>query len=152
MKEIKLNDTFQEISILGNEYVLDINDFDSINILSWFKERHVFPSTSDDILEDCKTVIDTILGEGTYDRLFAGKKTMKAYLLVNEIANIYLDLFMKEERELQEAKTKEEFEQVSKFLDSFDKFSKTLQYANNKYGMRKHVSGKTSKKFKDRRN
>ncbi len=152
MREIKLNDRFQEVSICGNNYIIDINDFASVNVLTRFKEEYVSPKADDKMLDDCKHVIDTILGEGTYQKLFNGKKTMKAYLLVNELANIYLDLFMKEEREQQEAKTKEEIEQISQFLNNFDKFSKTLQYAGNKYGMRQHVSGNTSKKYKNRRN
>lgn len=151
MREIKLNDTFQEVLINGNQYILDINDYESINVLTRFKEKYVSPRADDEMLEDCKNVIDTILGEGTYYNLFSDKKTMKSYLLVNELSNIYLDLFMKEEREAQEAKTKEEIEQISNFLNSFEKFSKTLQYAGNKYGMRQHVSGKPSKKYNNRR-
>lgn len=152
MKEIKLDDMLQEIIICKNSYVLDINDFDSINILTKFKEKHVTPAADDELLGDCKLVIDTVLGNGEYDKLFGNKKTMKAYLLVDELANIYLDLFMKDKRKIQEDKAKEEIEKLSKLLSGFDKFINTMKYAENKYGMRQNVSGKSSKKYKNRRN
>lgn len=155
MIEIKLNDTLQEVSICGQKYTIDINDFDCVKALTAFKEKHVSVdalSITDGLLNDCQEVINTILGKEVYDKLFNGEKTMKAYLLVNELAKIYLDLFMKEEREKKEAKTKKEIEQISKFLNSFEQFSKTMKYAENKYGMKQYVSGKPSKKYKNRRN
>lgn len=151
MREIKLNDTLQEVSICGQKYTIDINDFDSIGVLTEFKEKYVSPSATDEMLVDCGHVIDTILGEGTYQKLFGTKKTMKAYLLVNELSNIYLDLFMKEERDAQEDKAKKEIERLAELINGFDKFTNTMKYAENKYGMRKHVSGKPSKKYKNRR-
>nr|DAG86840.1 MAG TPA: hypothetical protein [Caudoviricetes sp.] len=154
MREIKLNDTLQEVSICGQKYTIDINDFDCVNALTAFKEKHISVdalSISDELMEDCEHVINTVLGTGVYDKLFSGKKTMKAYLLVNELAKIYLDLFMKEEREEREAKVKEEMEQILNVANSLDKFQKTMKYAENKYGTKQHVSGKPSKKYKNRR-
>ena len=151
MREIRLNDTFQEVSVCGNTYMLDINDFNAIDLLTRFKEKYSVPEANEELLDDCRIVIDGILGEGTYAKLFSDKKTMKAYLLVNELAKIYLDLFMKEEREEKEAKAKEEIEKILNVADSLEKFSRTMKYAENKYGMKQHVSGKPSKKYKNRR-
>lgn len=152
MKEIQLKDVRQEIIICGNKYMLDINSFDAIDVLTRFKEKYANPEATLEMLDDCKNVIDTILGDGTYKKLFGEEKTMKAYLLVNELANIYLDLFMKEEREKQETEFLEEAKKVQGILKEFNQFTKVMQYAENKYGMKKHVSGKSSKKFKNRRN
>lgn len=155
MREIRLEDTLQEVCICGEKFVLDINDFDSVNVLTEFKEKHASVDAlniSDELLNDCKDVIDTILGKDVYNKLFNEKKTMKAYLLVNELANIYLDLFMKEEREVKETKAKKEIEQILNVASSLNEFSKTMKYAENKYGVKQHVSGKSSKKYKNRRN
>lgn len=152
MKEIRLNDTYQDVEICGNKYQLDINSFDAIDVLSRFKEKYINPEATTGMLDDCKNVIDTILGDGTYKKLFGEEKTMKAYLLVNELANIYLDLFMKEEREKKEAEFLKEAKKVNDLFSGFNQFAKTMQYAENKYGMKQHVSRKTSKKYKNRRN
>lgn len=152
MREIKLNDTFQEVSILDKKYIIDINDYDSINCLTRFKNKHITVGDNDDLLNDCKEVIDTILGKGVYEDLFKGQKTMKAYLLVNELANIYLELFNKEERERQETKSREEMEKLASLMQGFKNFADTMKYAGNRYGApQRYVPGRTSKKHKNRR-
>lgn len=151
MREIKLEDTLQEIVVLGKKYTLDINDFESINAITHFKNKYSTATENDELLEDCEEVIDIVLGEGTYDQLFKDKKTMKAYLLVNELANIYLELFNKEERDKQEAKTKEEIEKLASLIQGFNTFTNTVKYAENKYGMKKHVSRKSSKKYRNKK-
>lgn len=150
-REISLKDTFQVVVIENKSYTIDINDFDSIGVLTRFKEKYDGPVPNDEMLVDCQEVIDTILGKGTYQDIFGQIKTMKAYLLVNELANIYLDLFMKEEREAQEAKQKEEMKKFIEIMSGFDKFAQTMKYAENKYGMKQYVSGKPPKKHKNRK-
>lgn len=147
-RNITLKDTFQVIVIEGKNYTVDINDFDSVDVLTRFKEKYDGPTPTDEMLDDCKKVIDTILGNGTYQSIFGQTKTMKAYLLVNELANIYLELFMKEEREAQEAKQKEEIEKFIQLMNGFNNFTQTLKYAENKYGMKQYVSGKPTKSIR----
>lgn len=152
MREIKLDDTFQEVSILGKKYIIDINDYDSINCLTRFKNKHITVSDNDELLDDCKEVIDTILGKGVYDDLFKKQKTMKAYLLVNELANIYLELFNKEEREKQETKAQEEIEKLASLMRGFKDFADTMKYAGNRYGVQQgYVPRRASKKYQNRK-
>ena len=151
--DIKLDDVLIDVKIGEYTFKVDINSFEAIECMTRFKEKYVFiPKADLEMLSDCKVVIDTILGEGTHDKLFGSQKTMKTYLLVNELANIYLDNFMKEERERQEFETEEEMRKVNSMLDKFNNFTKTMQYAGNKYGMKNHVSRNTSNKHKNRRN
>ena len=152
MIEIKLEDTLQDVVIFGKTYTIDINDYESINALTKFKNKYDTAIENDELLEDCEDVIDTILGKGEYQRLFKGKKTMKAYLLVNEIANIYLELFNKEAREKQEAKAEEEIQKLANLMRGFNDFTNTMKYAGNRYGApQRYVPRKTSKKHKNRR-
>lgn len=152
MREIRLNDNLQKVVILGKEYVIDINDFESINALTKFKNKYNTAIENDDLLDDCREVIDIVLGKGTYGILFKEKKTMKAYLLVNELANIYLELFNKEEREKQETKAQEEIEKLANLMHGFKDFADTMKYAGNRYGVQQgYVPRRISKKHKNRR-
>lgn len=151
MENIVLRDGIKKLVIEDKEYKVDVNDFDSIEKLTDFKDKYEHPRYDQELLDDCKDVIDTILGKGTYDDLFP-KRTMKAYLLVNELANIYIENFAKEEREKQVNQAKEMLADASQLVNTMDKFKNTLDYLQNGYGMRNYVSKKSSKKHKHKRN
>lgn len=147
--DIKLDDNIIDVKIGTHNFKVDINSYEAVECLTKFKEEYNFISQASlEMLESCKKVIDTVLGKGTHDKLFGDKKTMKSYLLVHELANIYLDNFMKEER----LKSEKESKQVTEIIEKLGNFTKTMQYADDKYGMKKHVSRNTSKRHNDRRN
>ena len=101
--QLNLGGNIKKLVIDGILFSMDMDDVEVYKALENFKEHYTLNDVSeeecsiDDILDKCKETIDIILGEGTSDRLF-NKKTMKMYLLVNELANVFLENFMKEER------------------------------------------------------
>lgn len=150
---LNLKSNVKTIVIDGIRFTMDLDDPEVYKALLEFKEEHQsHPANMEDdvdgLLEDCATTIDIVLGEGTCDKLFK-KYDMKMYLLVNELANIYLENFMKDEREKAEAKTKKELEGIKEIINGMSEFAKMANYANEKYkkqGMRNYVRNKRSSK------
>ena len=155
---LDLGRNIKTLVIGGIKFELDIDDPEVFKALLEFKEEHTehyaaVETDVDGLLEDCHHVIETCLGEGACDKLFR-KKDMKMYLLVNELAKIYLDNFMKEEREEAEIRSKKELENIKEIISGMTQFTQMMNYANNKYGkqgMKNYVrSKKPSKKNKHR--
>lgn len=134
---LSLSKNIKVLSIDGIRFEMNLDDPEVYKALFDFKKNHDYDSMneSDDIdllLNDCESTIDAVLGEGTCNKLFSAKD-MKMYLLVNELANIFLENFMKEEQEKAKARNKEEVEQLEKILDSMSNIAKMMEYADNKY-------------------
>lgn len=158
---LSLNKNVKTIIIDGIRLEMDLDDPGVFKALLEFKEGHNdhpanIETDVDGLLEDCANVIDTVLGEGTCSKLFKGPD-MKMYLLVNELAKIYLDNFMKEEREAAEARNKKEMENLKEIINSMTKIADMAKYADNKYGnknrgMRNYVRNKkSSQKHKNKK-
>ena len=158
---LSLSKNVKTIVIDGIRFEMDLDDPDVFKALLEFKENHNdhpanIETDDDGLLDDCADVIDTVLGEGTCSKLFKGPD-MKMYLLVNELAKIYLDNFMKEEREAAEARNKEEMERLKEIINSMTKIADMAKYADNKYGnknrgMRNYVrNNKSFQKYKNKK-
>lgn len=149
---LSLKRNVKTLIIDGVKFTMDLDDPEVYKALMEFKEVHNHPASIEDdvdaLLEDCRDVIDTVLGDGTCDRMFT-QMDMKMYLLVNELARVYMENFMKEEREQAEAKAKKELEGIKEIINGMSEFAKMANYANEKYrkqGMRNYVRNKRSSK------
>lgn len=149
---LSLKRNVKTLIIDGVKFTMDLDDPEVYKALMEFKEIHNHPASIEDdvdaLLEDCRDVIDTVLGDGTCDRMFT-QMDMKMYLLVNELARVYMENFMKEEREQAEAKAKKELEGIKEIINGMSEFAKMANYANGKYrkqGMRNYVRNKRSSK------
>ena len=149
---LSLKRNVKTLIIDGVKFTMDLDDPEVYKALMEFKEVHNHPASIEDdvdaLLEDCRDVIDTVLGDGTCDRMFT-QMDMKMYLLVNELARVYMENFMKEEREQAEAKAKKELEGIKEIINGMSEFAKMANYANGKYrkqGMRNYVRNKRSSK------
>lgn len=165
MDEIRQNESIQiglvnnikTLVIDGIRFEMDLDSVDTYKSLTEFKEQFGYIAGTenvDDVLEKCEEVINTVLGDTACARLFK-KKSMKMYLLVNELANIFLENFMKEARENEEARTQKELENLNQLFDGMNNLAKTLAYADNLYGNR-GMNGyvrhrKPSKKHKNKK-
>lgn len=155
---LSLNKNIKTLVIDGMKFTMDLDDPEVYKALMEFKEVHDHPASIendvDALLEDCKYVIDTVLGDGTCDKLFT-QMDMKMYLLVNELARVYMENFMKEEREKAQEKNKKDLENVREIIKGVTEFTQLMKYAENKYkgqGMRKYVRNKRpSKKHKGKK-
>lgn len=149
---LSLKRNVKTLIIDGVKFTMDLDDPEVYKALMEFKEVHNHPASIEDdvdaLLEDCRDVIDTVLGDGTCDRMFT-QMDMKMYLLVNELARVYMENFLKEEREQAEAKAKKELEGIKEIINGMSEFAKMANYANGKYrkqGMRNYVRNKLSSK------
>lgn len=149
---LSLKRNVKTLIIDGVKFTMDLDDPEVYKALMEFKEVHNHPASIEDdidaLLEDCRDVIDTVLGDGTCDRMFT-QMDMKMYLLVNELARVYMENFLKEEREQAEAKAKKELEGIKEIINGMSEFAKMANYANGKYrkqGMRNYVRNKRSSK------
>ena len=149
---LSLKRNVKTLIIDGVKFTMDLDDPEVYKALMEFKEIYNHSASIEDdvdaLLEDCRDVIDTVLGDGTCDRMFT-QMDMKMYLLVNELARVYMENFMKEEREQAEAKAKKELEGIKEIINGMSEFAKMANYANEKYrkqGMRNYVRNKRSSK------
>lgn len=165
MSEIRQNESIQ-IGLANNirtlvidsiRFEMDLDSVETYKALTCFKEQCGYISeveNVDDVLEKCEEVINIVLGKETCSRLFK-ERSMKMYLLVNELANIFQENFMKEEREKEEERTRKELENLNQLFDSMNNLTKTIAYADNKYGNRGMNyyarSRKPSKKHKSKK-
>lgn len=147
------------INIGGHLFQMNLDDPEVYKALYEFKEEHVsiqaVQEDVDGLLEDCAEVIDIVLGEGTVDKVIP-ERDMKLYLLVNELASIFMDFFMKEERDKAKAKQDKELAGIKEIINGIDTFNKMMSYADSKYmnnrKARRNVSkSKSSKKHKGRK-
>lgn len=84
-------DTIKEVEVNGQPFKIDLSSVDNINALIDFREKYKFIRKLDKKwLNDCKKVINKILGDGAYDKLFE-KDSIHAYFLVIKLCEIYFD-------------------------------------------------------------
>lgn len=136
--EIKLQTTnIKHLDIEGNKYDCDCNSLKAMESIDSFEKKYREGQITFDqqLLDDCKAVIDTVLGEKAWNELFGDSVTSLApYYLVLNLNRIYASEFMKEEKAKQEEESKKAMEEAKGFIDSVKDFSKTVDYAQKKYG------------------
>lgn len=104
-------ETTKEIIIDGkHKFDLDISNLENIQSLIDFRDKHGnIRELNEEFIKDCKSTIDKIFGEGTYNKLF-DVDTLKAYLLILKVIEVYQDEISKYVKD----NTEEELEEMRK--------------------------------------
>ena len=152
--ELKLQkQLFKDIEIDGHRFRVDIKDTSKIEALeNWETEQNSISKFGKESLKGCPALIDKILGDGAFETLFKGYEESTAQLeLCFTLYSIFLDELLKDQQAKAAEEEKKNLDKIDKFCESMDKFNRTIEYANKRYGGRNAVAGERRPSGKHRR-
>lgn len=152
--ELKLQkQLFKDIEIDGHRFRVDVKDTSKIEALeSWATEQNSLSKFGKESLEDCPVLIDKILGDGAFETLFKGYEESSAqFELCFTLHSIFQDEFLKDQQAKVAEEEKKNLDKIDKLCESMDKFNRTLEYADKRYGGRNAVARKRRSSGKHRR-
>lgn len=152
--ELKLKkQLLKEIDIDGHRFLVDVKDTSKIEALeNWATEQNSLNKFGKESLEDCPTLIDKILGDGAFETLFKGYEESSAqYELCFTLHSIFQDEFLKDQQAKAAEEEKKNLNKIDKLCESMDKFNRTLEYADKRYGGRNVVAKERRSSGKRRR-
>lgn len=140
--ELKLQkQLFKDIEIDGHRFRVDVKDTSKIEALeNWATEQNALSKFGKESLEDCPALIDKILGDGAFETLFKGYEGSSAqFELCFTLHSIFQDEFLKDQQAKAAEEEKKNLDKIDKLCESMDKFNRTLEYADKRYGGRNAV-------------
>lgn len=152
--ELKLQkQLFKDIEIDGHRFRVDVKDTSKIEALeNWATEQNSLSKFGKESLEDCPALINKILGDGAFETLFKGYEESSAqFELCFTLYNIFLDELLKDQQAKAAEEEKKNLDKIDKFCESMDKFNRTIEYANKRYGGRNAVARERRPSGKHRR-
>lgn len=152
--ELKLQkQLFKDIEIDGHRFRVDVKDTSKIEALeNWATEQNSLSKFGKESLEDCPALIDKILGDGAFETLFSGYEGSSAqFELCFTLHSIFQDEFLKDQQAKAAEEEKKNLDKIDKLCESMEKFNKTIEYANKRYGGRNAVAREKRPSGKHRR-
>lgn len=152
--ELKLQkQLLKEIDIDGHRFLVDVKDTSKIETLeNWATEQNSLSKFGKESLEGCPTLINKILGDGAFETLFRGYEESSAqFELCFTLHNIFQDEFLKDQQAKIAEEEKKNLDRIDKLCESMDKFNRTLEYADKRYGGRNAVARERRSSGKHRR-
>lgn len=152
--ELKLQkQLLKEIDIDGHRFLVDVKDTSKIEALeNWATEQNSLNKFGKESLEGCPTLINKILGDGAFETLFRGYEESSAqFELCFTLHNIFQDEFLKDQQAKAAEEEKKNLDRIDKLCESMDKFNRTLEYADKRYGGRNAVARERRPSGKHRR-
>lgn len=152
--ELKLKkQLLKEIDIDGHRFLVDVKDTSKIEALeNWATEQNSLNKFGKESLDECPALIDKILGDGAFETLFKGYEESSAqFELCFTLHNIFQDEFLKDQQAKVAEEEKKNLNKIDKLCESMDKFNRTLEYADKRYGGRNAVAKERRPSRKHRR-
>lgn len=152
--ELKLQkQLFKDIEIDGHRFRVDVKDTSKIEALeNWATEQNSLSKFGKESLEGCPTLINKILGDGAFETLFRGYEESSAqFELCFTLHNIFQDEFLKDQQAKVAEEEKKNLDRIDKLCESMDKFNRTLEYADKRYGGKNAVARERRPSGKHRR-
>lgn len=152
--ELKLKkQLLKEIDIDGHRFLVDVKDTSKIEALeNWATEQNSLNKFGKESLDECPALIDKILGDGAFETLFKGYEESSAqFELCFTLHNIFQDEFLKDQQAKVAEEEKKNLNKIDKLCESMDKFNRTLEYADKRYGGRNVVAKERRSSGKHRR-
>ena len=141
-----------DIDIDGHSFKVDVKDARKMEALErWANNQMQMRQFTKEDMKECPELIDTILGEGAFETLFRGyENSSSQYELCFTLHELFKNEFLKEQNEQREQREKADLDKIDKLCNSMDRFNKTLEYADKKYGGGNAVAGahRPSRKYR----
>lgn len=134
--KIELTDSKREVEIGSYGFECDVNDLASITALEEY-EAHRESGDFDDLdymLSESQKVLDTVFGQGTYQKLFGTTRSLAPLKVIVQVLELYRNEMFKEERKKREKEDKEASEYIQEQTKLIERMSKQMDYFNRAYG------------------
>ncbi len=150
--KIVLQENIIPLEIAGLHFQMDGDDIALHQAISDFIDKYRGNRLiSDDFIQDCKITIEKLLGQGAYQKLFH-KDDLKPYYVILQLAEVLKESLEKaattEQMKKRQENAEKELQAVQGIVSGMERFSKQMEYAERKYGMKDVANKKRSAKHR----
>lgn len=143
--KITLQENTIPLEIAGMHFEMDADDITLHQAISDFMDRYRGNRlVTKSFVDDCRDTIDKLLGAGAYRKIFH-KDDLKPYYVILQLAEALKERLEEasttEQMKKRQQSAEKELQAVQGIVNSMERFTKQMEYADGKYGM-KNVANK----------
>ena len=156
MLQIKLQDNLFDVEIEGSTYTVNVDKIENHQAIDYmlnnYKGNRI---VTEDFIKDCKQCIDTILGNGSYDKIFKVDDIKPFYVIIaiaEEIQSRFKEATTTEKQREREKQAKDELMNIMSISKELKNINEQMDYVQNRYGIKKYVNSKQKRPSRNNRN
>ena len=143
--KITLQENIIPLDIAGLHFEMDADDITLHQTISDFMDKYRENRlVTENCSDDCRNTIDGLLGAGAYRKIFH-KEDLKPYYVILQLAEALKERLEEaattEQMKKRQQSAEKELQAVQGIVNSMERFTKQMEYADGKYGM-KNVANK----------
>ena len=143
--KITLQENIIPLDIAGLHFEMDADDITLHQTISDFMDKYRENRlVTENFIDDCRNTIDGLLGAGAYRKIFH-KEDLKPYYVILQLAEALKERLEEaattEQMKKRQQSAEKELQAVQGIVNSMERFTKQMEYADGKYGM-KNVDNK----------
>lgn len=143
--KITLQDNIIPLDITGLHFEMDADDITLHQAINDFMDKYRGNRlVTENFVTDCRETIDKLLGTGAYGKIFH-KDDLKPYYVILQLAEALKERLEEvattEQMKRRKQSAEKELQAVQGIVNSMERFTKQMEYADGKYGM-KNVANK----------
>ena len=143
--KITLQENIIPLDIAGLHFEMDADDITLHQTISDFMDKYRENRlVTENFIDDCRNTIDGLLGAGAYRKIFH-KDDLKPYYVILQLAEALKERLEEavttEQMKKRQQSAEKELQAVQGIVNSMERFTKQMEYADGKYGM-KNVANK----------
>ena len=143
--KITLQENIIPLDIAGLHFEMDADDITLHQTISDFMDKYRENRlVTENFIDDCRNTIDGLLGAGAYRKIFH-KEDLKPYYVILQLAEALKERLEEaattEQMKKRHQSAEKELQAVQGIVNSMERFTKQMEYADGKYGM-KNVANK----------
>lgn len=143
--KITLQENIIPLDIAGLHFEMDADDITLHQTISDFMDKYRENRlVTENFIDDCRNTIDGLLGAGAYRKIFH-KEDLKPYYVILQLAEALKERLEEaattEQMKKRQQSAEKELQAVQGIVNSMERFTKQMEYADGKYGM-KNVANK----------
>ena len=143
--KITLQENIIPLDIAGLHFEMDADDITLHQTISDFMDKYRGNRlVTENFIDDCRNTIDGLLGAGAYRKIFH-KDDLKPYYVILQLAEALKERLEEaattEQMKKRQQSAEKELQAVQGIVNSMERFTKQMEYADGKYGM-KNVDNK----------
>ena len=143
--KITLQENIIPLDIAGLHFEMDADDITLHQTISDFMDKYRENRlVTENFIDDCRNTIDGLLGAGVYRKIFH-KDDLKPYYVILQLAEALKERLEEaattEQMKKRQQSAEKELQAVQGIVNSMERFTKQMEYADGKYGM-KNVANK----------
>ena len=143
--KITLQENIIPLDIAGLHFEMDADDITLHQTISDFMDKYRENRlVTENFIDDCRNTIDGLLGAGAYRKIFH-KEDLKPYYVIVQLAEALKERLEEaattEQMKKRQQSAEKELQAVQGIVNSMERFTKQMEYADGKYGM-KNVANK----------